>query len=178
MKSFHGSIKIGRVTTNETVVAEGFEREFNSIAEMHKAFVDAGLSSRVALVGCGSQKGTKAAKAKDLYRSNLFHAARAYAERTCARWFILSAKFGLLDPERVIEPYEQRLQRANSKGWGERVGRQLLDVVDHDTPIVCLAGGLYSDAIDIGHNDLYWEEPLKGMGIGQRIAWLKENTPR
>lgn len=65
---------------------------------------------RVALVGCGKTKLRSAAPAKDLYTGPLFRMARAYAERTCDAWAILSAKHFLVMPDEVIEPYDLRLE--------------------------------------------------------------------
>lgn len=38
-------------------------------------------------------------------------------ERTCERWFVLSAKHGLVDPDTMLEPYDETLKNA---GRGER----------------------------------------------------------
>lgn len=180
----------GRMTISSLIidgkkVVENFSSTFD-LAEpgaLHVATKQFGWNTRIALVGCGAQKSLHAGKAKDLYTSNLFRAARAYAEATCARWYILSAKFGLLDPERSVAPYENRLQRAGSVGWGCRVGRQLDDAVPYATEsgatIICLAGSMYADAIQLpDERELNWEEPLRGLGLGKRIAWLQTNTPQ
>jgi hypothetical protein len=72
----------------------------------------------IALVSCVKSKQTKRAQAKDLYTSPLFRRARRYAEQAADRWFILSAKHGLLDPLKVIAPYEQTLApMADRKQW-------------------------------------------------------------
>jgi hypothetical protein len=181
-----GHVYVGSLTVEtdgeEHTVVKNFHRSFDSLGGMQAAFKDAGLSSRIGLVGCGAQKSLERCKAKDLYTSNLFRAARAYAEATCARWYILSAKYGLLGPERVIEPYDLRLHKEGAVGWGRRVGRQLNEVLPHsamaNATIVCLAGRPYSEAIDLGDREFYWEEPLRGLGLGKRIQWLRENTPR
>ncbi|WP_395858435.1 DUF6884 domain-containing protein [Arthrobacter sp. KBS0702] len=39
----------------------------------------------------------------------MFKKASAYAELTCDRWYILSAKHGLLHPDEIIQPYDMRL---------------------------------------------------------------------
>ena len=64
---------------------------------------------RVGLVGCGKRKRTEKSLVKDLYTSPLFRKRRWYVERTCYRWYVLSAKHGLLDPLAEIEPYGLRL---------------------------------------------------------------------
>lgn len=47
------------------------------------------------------------------------------------------------------------------------------------TPMVVLAGELYADAIEpLPDREFDWQEPLKGLGIGERLRWLQQNTPR
>lgn len=53
--------------------------------------------------------GTRPAAAQDLYTSPLFAGRRRWVERTCPRWLILSAKYRLATPKRVIAPYDQTL---------------------------------------------------------------------
>lgn len=45
--------------------------------------------------------------------SALFRGRRAYVERTCDRWFVLSAKYGLVESETVVAPYDQTLTKAS-----------------------------------------------------------------
>jgi hypothetical protein len=59
---------------------------------------------RVGLVGCVKTKQPRVAPAQELYTSPLFRRRRAWVERTCDRWFILSAKHGLVEPGRVLAP--------------------------------------------------------------------------
>ena len=54
-----------------------------------------GLNTRVGLVGCVRQQEARAAAAQDLFVSPLFRARRLYVERTCGRWYVLSALHGL-----------------------------------------------------------------------------------
>ena len=68
-----------------------------------------GRTLRVALVGCGKSKLSMAAPARDLYAGPLFRAARAYAEQTCDEWLVLSALYGVLTPDEVIEPFDLTL---------------------------------------------------------------------
>lgn len=65
--------------------------------------------ARVVIVACGKAKLDHAAQAQDLYVGGLFKAARAHAEATASRWFVASAKHGLIAPELVIAPYDQKL---------------------------------------------------------------------
>lgn len=63
---------------------------------------------KVGLVGCVKSKRGTAAPARDLYTSALFRGRRRYVELTCDRWFILSARHGLVEPEEILEPYDDR----------------------------------------------------------------------
>lgn len=135
---------------------------------------------RVALLGCGKSKAARTCPASEMYRSALFRSSLRWAIQNCDRWFILSAKHGLLAPETIIEPYELSLASFSTEereAWGRRVGKHLDEALPypehHDAEIVVLAGERYADAIDLGDRELYWEEPLRGLGIGQRLAWLK-----
>lgn len=83
---------------------------------------------RVGLVGCVKRSLTRAAPARDLYVSPLFLGRRAFVERTCDRWYILSALHGLIEPDRVVEPYDRTLKDASlaeCRAWSARVVEEL-----------------------------------------------------
>jgi hypothetical protein len=73
------------------------------------------------------------AAARDLYASTLFRGRRAYVEATCDRWFVLSAKHGLVVPDEVLEPYEETLSHKSvvaKRDWAAGVIAQLTESVD------------------------------------------------
>jgi len=79
---------------------------------------------RIGLVGCVKSKLDRPAQARDLYTSPLFRGRRRYVERTCDRWFVLSAKHGLVAPDTLLEPYDQTLKqvgRAERRRWSAAV---------------------------------------------------------
>lgn len=83
---------------------------------------------RIGLVGCVKQKCATAAAAEDLYVSTLFEGRRSAVERSCDRWFVLSALHGVVAPDDVIEPYDATLTaatRSQRRGWSLRVLAQL-----------------------------------------------------
>lgn len=169
----HGRVFIAKVVIDGETVVENFER----------SFVSDGSPTRIGLVGCSSQKALVRCAARDMYRSPLFRAARAYVEATCQRWYILSARYGLLDPAAVIDPYDQVLTARGAAAWGEAVGGQLEKAVPfpaiENAELVVLAGATYADAATWSNTRTFrFTEPLRGMGIGERIRWLQANTPR
>lgn len=130
------------------------------------------------LVGCVKTKLDAPAPAKDLYVSALFRKERAYAERSGARWFVLSAEHGLVQPEQVLHPYDLRLSktsRAYRRSWGARVVEQLRHAVGSldGRTIELHAGSAYTDAIRalLSAEGATVVEPLAGLTMGARLAW-------
>lgn len=81
-------------------------------------------TSRLGLVGCVKTKRDRPAPARELYGSPLFQGRRRYIESSCERWWILSARHGLLEPDAVIERYDEELKTATAaerRGWSQHV---------------------------------------------------------
>lgn len=131
----------------------------------------------IGLVGCASQKLRRPAPARDLYVSQLFRKASAYAELTCDRWYVLSAKHGLVHPDTIVEPYDMRLGTNDRTSppihtWAAGVRAQLDTELAGlgDVTLVALAGEQYRTVL-LGSR---WPSvvPMKGLGIGQQLGWL------
>jgi len=141
---------------------------------------------RIALLGCSKDKRTQPCAARDMYSASvLFQLALRWAETFCDRAYILSAIHGLLELDTVIEPYDLKLaslSRTDRDAWGKLVGKQLDSAVpwprERNAEIVGLAPRLYLDTIDLPWEPLprefIWSEPLRGLGIGQRLAWFSQ----
>ena len=69
------------------------------------------------IIGCGSAKLDRPAAAKDIYTGSLFRAARRHAETSGKPWRILSAEYGIIDPDEVIAPYDRRIESRSPPGW-------------------------------------------------------------
>jgi len=135
--------------------------------------------STIVLVGCSAAKAAGPRPARDLYLSHMFFLARAYAERHGDQWFILSAQYGLVEPDERLEPYDRRLQdldRADRREWGEVIADELGRRTQRGDRLIVLAGRSYVDPWRdlVGRTlALTVEEPLAGLGVGQRLHWLK-----
>lgn len=130
------------------------------------------------LVSCVSKKLPHPAEARDLYVSQWFKSARRYVEDTGNDWCILSARHGLVVPTDVLEPYEDTLNTKSSHArwtWAHKVLFQLKDRYGYATfdRYVLLAGRRYAEHLA---PVLQAELPLKGLGIGQQLAWFKRHT--
>jgi hypothetical protein len=143
--------------------------------------VGAGSSLRIGLVGCVSKKRDTPSPARELYVSQLFLGRRSMVERSCARWFILSAKHGLIAPEDVTAPYDQSLKRATSaqrRVWSEAV----LNALDATmgplggTIVEIHAGAEYrAFGLERGLEvrGAVVEVPTLGLPIGRQLAFYK-----
>lgn len=132
----------------------------------------------IGLVACSKLKLNHPAPARELYTSPLFRAASAYCERSYDRWLILSALYGLVRPDDVIEPYDVtlvRMTRAERTHWAIRVHDQAHELgldemcVDRNGPVrmYAHAGAFYRQAC----NPRSIIAPLAGLGIGQQLHW-------
>lgn len=135
------------------------------------------MGEAVIVIGCGKSKLEAPARARELYTGSLFRMARLYAEAWNEPWFIVSAKYGLMDPERVIEPYEMRLQQrkgGNLQAWADRVATGI-KVEAGMEPVQLLMGRDYAEPIGraLDRVGLRWCAPMDGFGLGHRLQWLK-----
>lgn len=108
--------------------------------------------AHIGLISCVSKKRLSAAEAKDLYDSALFDKSRKFVEQRCDSWFILSAKYGLVEPEDVIEPYEETLNtksRRERDEWADRVWAILHQRLKPDDHVTILAGERYRESLAV-----------------------------
>lgn len=144
------------------------------------------MSERIGLVGCVKQKLPEAAPAMDLYTSPLFRGRRAYVERSCSRWFILSAKHGLVDPAEILEPYDETLNDSTPsqrQAWSARVlmelRRRLGELGAYEFEVHAGANyvefGLEEGLRAAGASVL---RPAQGLGLGEQLAFYGSGETR
>lgn len=142
------------------------------------------------IVGCSKSKAGKKCKAKDLYTGQLFVAAKNFLEAKGETWRIVSARYGLLDPESEVSPYDKTIDSMNF--WEKvRWGDHCRDCIQRVGPskVIILASKEYASWL-IGrpgnpagepnkHMIKDWpflscvEFPLLGLGIGMQKKYLK-----
>ena len=130
------------------------------------------------LVSCVKTKQRCPAPARNLYTSNWFVKARTCVERSGRSWYILSAKYGLVEPSEQIEPYEKTLnkmkkddRRAWARGVIEALQPRLIDVKS----VVFLAGEKYREFLEpaLHRHGIAVSVPMEGLRSGKQLAWLK-----
>lgn len=133
---------------------------------------------RVVLVQCTNAKRDDPGPARDLYdESSYFRKQRAYAEAVGDRWFIQSAKYGLLAPSMDVDPYDMRPRDIDDvDSWASEIASVLAEQVPTDATVEVLGGAAYADPVTpaLERHGFDVVEPLRGLRIGDRMAKLDE----
>jgi hypothetical protein len=131
---------------------------------------------RIALISCTSRKKAYKCPARDLYsESPRFRLAYALAKLVADKIFILSAKYGLVPEDMIIEPYNETLKDKSAqerRAWGDMVLNELRKVSDLERDeFIVLAGEVYQENL-LPHLVHFWL-PLKGKRQGEWIPELE-----
>ncbi|HTP25090.1 MAG TPA: hypothetical protein VMK12_05440 [Anaeromyxobacteraceae bacterium] len=145
-----------------------------------------GSGRRIGLIGCVKEKEPQAAPARSLYRSPLFRARLAYVERSCSSWFVLSAEYGLVHPDRWIEPYDVTLKDespARRRVWTQDVLAELSRVLGdlRGAVVEIHAGAAYRDSglvEGIEDRGAVVAVPAESLGLGKQLRFYSEATER
>ena len=123
------------------------------------------------------KNGARNSKARDLYISPLFKKNLNYAQKLRPdHIFILSAKYGLVELEQEIEPYDLTLNTMAArevKRWADNVLRQLSERTDlQRDQFIFLAGAKYRKYLVPHLTNV--ETPFEGLTIGKQLQRLSE----
>jgi len=107
-------------------------------------------SGRVGLIACSKTKLDHAAPAAELYASPFFKKSLAWIQKRHDTYGILSAKYGLIMPDQVIEPYDVYLgdlSQEATASWCKLVHAQLMEKWGDRVIYQILAGSSYRIAL-------------------------------
>jgi len=143
------------------------------------SFVTSKTVKKIVLISCASKKTHHKAKAKDLYISPLFAGNLRYARSLKPdSIFILSAKHGLLELDKEVEPYDATLKDmlpTQVKAWADQVVEQLKEQADLQSDhFIFLAGEKFRKYL--ATHLVSYEVPLQGMPIGKQLQFLVTHT--
>ncbi len=135
---------------------------------------------KIALISCTKTKKSYKCKARELYSpSALFSISYNYAKTIGVdAIYILSAKYGLLNEDDMVEPYEKKvddLSRSERIEWANLVKRQLEKEFDmFNVEFVILTGKSYlNPLLDVNAFNKF-TFPLEGMALGERQSFMKK----
>jgi len=133
---------------------------------------------KIALISCTKLKQSYSCQAQEMYLpSQLFKKASHYIKKqNYDKWFILSAKYGLLNPNNIIKPYDLTLNNMKSeevKKWSEKVFNQL--VICNIDEIDFYTGEKYRKYLIplLEEKNIICNIPLKELGIGRQLQYYK-----
>jgi len=154
--------------------------------------------NRLMLIGCTKNKhdvGYDPATGgrvvpEQLYKSALFSKRLDYAEERGLRWAVLSAKYGVWFPNIALKPYDKtfaEMHAAEIAAWHVGVAMRLIEELwepfnlkeSNDSLKPCEltieihAGSDYCHPLTeiLTAIGIKVELPLKGLGIGEQLAW-------
>lgn len=140
----------------------------------------------VMLIGCvkGKLEWVSRVPAKKLFVSTLWRCRRTYAEQSGVPWYILSAKYGLVNPDTRIAWYNVSLAdlpAAQRRAWSQRVVDALVAKYPSvEGKVVEIHAG--KDYVDYGVESglseagMVVERPLLGVPIGRHLGWYREQN--
>ena len=137
-------------------------------------------SEAVVLVSCVKSKLPNKAAARDLYTSAQFRGARRYAEAAGGPWYVLSALYGLVEPQDEIAPYDYTLNTlpiAERRAWAEKTLGQLIRAQPNLRDVVILAGQRYREFLSpmLMARGVQVSVPMAHLRQGEQLAWLARN---
>jgi hypothetical protein len=132
------------------------------------------------LVSCVRKKKPGSHPARDLYDSDFFKKCRRYVEKQGVPWFILSAQYGLVQPEAVISTYDKTLNNmsvSERRAWAQRVLKDLERYLASPDTVVFLAGSRYREFLipALRGMGVKIEVPMEGLRIGEQLQWLERS---
>lgn len=129
----------------------------------------------IVFIGCGAAKMKNACKAKNMYIGNYFRLCFAYAQTftTQDNIYILSAKYGVLPLEKVIEPYNRTLNKMTKQekqDWKDMVIEQLINIdIKENTEVAFICGTNYYNLLEDYFNNYKVLLPKQGIGLQQHF---------
>lgn len=129
----------------------------------------------IVFIGCGATKMKTACKARKMYVGNYVQLCLAYAQTftTQDNIYILSAKYGVLPLEKVIEPYNKTLNNMNieeKQDWKNMVIKQLEDIgINKDTEVVFICGTNYYTLLEDYFTNYKLPLPKQCIGVQQHF---------
>jgi cytoplasmic iron level regulating protein YaaA (DUF328/UPF0246 family) len=132
----------------------------------------------ISFVACCKLKSSKKTTAEKMYISPLFKLSLEYAKKNSDKVFILSAKYGLLALDDIIDPYNETLNTKTEneiKEWSNNILKQIRKLELEDSDFLYLCGSNYKKYIE---KKLKGSDPMNGLSLGYRLQWLKKHTTK
>jgi hypothetical protein len=144
------------------------------------------LEGTIAIIPCTNQKSSTPGKARDVWVGNHFQLTLAHAEMFYERVLVMSYKYGLIDPDFQIEPYDIDIRHAKAAErlrWWLALREQIGELCEQEPPPLLV--GLYTGNVERDRiiREFYKNGvrqilvPWEGHKIGERMAAVYDAIP-
>lgn len=131
-------------------------------------------NKNLAIIGCSKNKKKYKCQAQEMYsESDLFNKTLKFCINRYNTIKIMSAKYGLLDLDEQIDPYDiflKKLPKIEKSILLNRVA-EYLNASEYINIYFYTGKEYYKDLVHLLNNKVLFF-PLDGMGIGQRLKFL------
>lgn len=129
------------------------------------------------LISCTKSKAGHRDRAQDLYTSPLFRKSLLLTRLWQIPFSVLSAKYGLVDSDEEIDPYEQTLKGATPQvksEWAANIDPQIRKLGNKH--FIVLAGDDYFSPLqkEARNHPIDYYAPMAGLSLGSRLSFLNE----
>ena len=133
--------------------------------------------NKIGLISCALLKQKNACMAQDMYLSALFKGSQRFVNKHYDNYYILSAKYGLVDKNQKIKPYNltlNTLTQSQKNQWAVLVAQQIKKIIPKEDELFILAGAnYYKDLLKYIQNRT--NIIMEGLPIGKRLQYLNNN---
>lgn len=108
--------------------------------------------------------------------SPLFRYSYTYSEQEYDETFILSAKYGLIEPRAIIQSYDlslSKMTKIERVEWYEKVAEEMHLRLMSGADIYFHVGKLYREVIPFLGSTFSYHCPMAGKNIGQQLQFYK-----
>ncbi len=137
---------------------------------------------KIVFVSCVKTKNAGLLKAEDKYNSPLFNKQLEYAKTLTEKQniYILSAKYGLITLDTIIDDYNLTLNNFSEKEkkvWSYNVIKKAKSFnISKEDKIIFLCGVNYSKYLK--KYFLNNEDPTKGLSLGNKLKWYNKKNKK
>ena len=118
------------------------------------------------ITSCSFKKRNYKTNASDLYKGHLFKKVKKFARSNNFDFKIVSAKYGLLNPKDIIEPYDRTISnKKDVLNLQKKVISELLGSISNYKFVLIIVGSKYRKVLEpINKKNMYYVINHKGIG--------------
>lgn len=100
------------------------------------------------ILSCTKKKLDHPAPATELYQGDMFKKAQIWISRNKFDELIISAKYGLVEPNEILEPYDKQLKtKSDARSIQQKIVPKLKEYLKNKKAIVIIMGNIYVEAL-------------------------------